>query len=201
MSMENLAIAIAGSAVDLGDQTFNEELALAASRNFGFVIENNTDADVTVVLFDDYKGAGTNVITDGVVVANVTCTATGDKTVAEFKKFFAKKPARVVMTQLESTSENQLNKTLIINESSIFGDQTPEKVPLSLYKDPGYQNNKLININRPYQLDDETQVSLVIPKRKAEGNPTQTTVNLFFGAIYNQARALYEIAKMSGAKV
>lgn len=90
---------------------------------------------------------------------------------------------------------------LIIQESSIFGDQSPEKIPLAAYKSENYLNNKLINVTRPYQLDDETKVSIVIPKRKAEGNPTETTINLFFGGVYNQAKALYDIARISGGKV
>jgi hypothetical protein len=199
--MDNLAIAIAAAPVDLGDQNFKTEKALGASRNFGMIIENNTDADVTVVLFDDYKGTGSNVVTDGTITTGVTGTSTGSKTIAEMKKYFAKKPARVLITQIESTSENQLTKALLINESSIFGDQPTETVNLAMFKDPGYLNNKLINVDRPYQLDDETKVAIVIPKRKSEDNPTQTTINLFFGAIYNQSKALYEVAKLSGAAV
>lgn len=198
----NPEIIASAAAIDLGGQlSFQTEQALMAERSFGFTITNDTGSDVTITLNDSYKGTGTNVIADGTITTNVTGASTSDKTIAEFKKYFAKKPGRVLMTQIESSDEAQLAKSLVTQEVSIWGDQPVKKIPLAAYKSPNYQNNKLINVNKPISFDDETLITLIVPKRAAEGSPTITTVTFFFGAVYNPALALYRLAQAGGGQV
>ena len=187
------------AALDLGNATnFGNEAANMGERFFTVTIENDTANDHEISLLPSYYTENTKLLTDGVIggVSGLTASSgSDDVTVDQFVASAMRYPTRVLRTQVECDNSAQLSKTLTLQEKSIFGNKTPQKINLASFKNAANPNEKIISVTQQYQLDAETEVKLIVPKRVAEGTPTTTTITFFCGASYNADLALYRLAQ------
>ncbi len=187
------------AAIDLGNATnFGNEAANMGERFFTVTIENNTTSDHEISLAPSYYTENAKLLTDGTIGGVTGLTASSgseDVTIDQFVAATLHYPTRVLRTQIECDNSSQLSKTMTLAEKSVFGNKTPQKINLASYKNPANPNEKLITVTQQYQLDAETEVKLIVPKRIAEGTPTVTTITFFCGASYNADLALYRLAQ------
>ncbi len=200
MTPAEMAAAIAKSPfIDLGTSpNFGWEKANMANRTLSFSIVNNTTDDHTILLCPSDTPSSDKIIADGVIggVSGLTCvSSTIGKTIADFLAHIAKKPTRVLGTQFESANPSQLNKTLAIQDKNFLdGNPAPLQIPLSTFKSRGDNDKTVMFVPNIYQVDDETEVSISVPARVAEGTPTRLDVTFHFGSALNYAKALYVMA-------
>lgn len=202
MANENLALAMAAAPVNLGDQSFNTELQLARKRSFGIKFTNNTANDVDIVICKSYfPDDGANIATDGTVGGVAIVSAKPGVTVEQFVQHTREFATRVPLTLISSNNGDvQFSTSITIQKkNSLEGNQTPETIDLSHYVDPKNPNERVLHVTRAMQFDRNHQVTLTIPKRIAENNPTITTFTFNCGATMNTDEGLEKIAAISGA--
>ncbi len=203
MNTAEIAASVAKSPfIDLGvSPTFGWEKANMQSRFFSFSIVNNTADDHTVLLCPSDVPSSDKVIKDaadgniGGVAGLTAVSSVPDKKISQFLAHVARKPQRIMATQFESANSSQLNKVFIIQDKSLFGDPAKEQIPLSSFKSRLDNDKTVVVVPNVYQMDDETEVSITVPARIAEGTPTRLDITLYFGANLNAAKALYTMAQ------
>lgn len=188
---------------DLGIGSWDKESDLSVERSFGFTIENNTGLPKKVYFTPSLDPTDpTMVVRDGDIIANLTCTAIGIKSIAQFQRHISTKPSRLMSIQLESDSTAQLSQQLTLQTKGLFGDEQPRSINLSLFKSTSAFNNKLIVIKAPQmQLDIDTECGLVIPGLMIAGvpSPVTSTFTFYFGAIYSESEIMYKLGMNYGS--
>lgn len=173
--------------VDFGGQGLDFARSVAANRQFIITISNQTGADKTIVLFEAYYAAayatGTLLAADGTIATSLTGTGS-PSTIAEMHAWVMANPTHVPVLRVSSTLSSQLQQTLYIRRKSPFKTLQDDFIAIGAYVSEANNNDKLVTVQRPFQLDNQTQVSIIIPSTAV------TTFTFYCGAVLNTAAAL-----------
>ncbi len=177
---------------------FSQEMA--TGKIFVITIANGSAAIQKVLLTpslspsDEYR-----VIRDGQIPtaagAGAIATLVGSgspSTIKEWLAYIADNPSRVLGFQVSSDSALQLAKIITITRKSPYGTLENELIPLVAYRSENAFNDKLATVRRPFQVDNQTEVTVDIP-----ANSTTSFV-LYMGASLNVAKALNDKAMIAG---
>jgi hypothetical protein len=193
--------------VHLGEEKYQTEFQLMKTREFGLVAENSSGADQKIILNPAYDydptapGAGTLIVDGESAIEGLSFSSNGAKTIKQLLMHCKIYAQRVLMTQVDSNKTSQLSKNLVLHEKTLHGDLPFETISFALNKDnKAVHGDKSMNFERIYQMDSDTEISIVIPKG-TPSDPTITTITLFMGAYYNPAFVLFNTARLAGARV
>lgn len=176
---------------------------IADGRIFTMMISNNVGSDETIMLcYGSEKtnavlGNGAGISTDGCIrtqngFASVAGTAQAfnaksmenNFTIEQLIAFVHKNPTRIIGLRVESDSNDQLKRSLLLRKKSPFRDLQTDHVRLAVHTDENTVRDGIVTVRMDYQLDDQTEVLLEIPAKST------TYVSFIFGAIHNEAKAL-----------
>lgn len=160
--------------------------SLATNRIFTMVITNTTGVGKNILLSPSYVpaiGANTHVIKEGLIIAGLNANG-NPKSIDEFIAWINLNPTQVVAMRLQSNLSAQLQTTMNIVRKSPFKSLENESINIGSFVSEANNNDKLVTVNRPFQMDNQTEISLFVP------DTAITTVTLFCGGVLNTAAAL-----------
>jgi len=185
--------------VDFGGKALDFASEIASDRIFSITV-NNAGAyggPITVLLTPSYiPSIAGNVVRDGGLsgAASVVCSG-APKTIAEFIAFIGRNPTAVVAMKVRSTHAEQLAQTINITRKSPFATLGSEQINLESFTTEIANNDKMVTVRRPFQIDDQTEVSVVVPQGAT------TTFTFYCGAVLNTAKALHSKSNRAGKNV
>lgn len=155
-------------------------------------ITNDSNADQLVILNPSYKpSTAARVVRDGVIPFEVGATtlvgAIDINTIAEALAWIAANPTEVLSVRITSNNPAQFSKSFK-TISRKFGQPPVEKI--YNFKKSRYQTQSdIIYMTDEIQLDNETELQVVVPAYVAEGTPTDTTFEFYYGASLSSSAA------------
>ncbi len=171
--------------VDFDGQGLDFARAVQAKRIINFTIVNaSTTVTRTVLLFPSYFPDLTNAqtLTDG-ASGNITGSAT-PASIAHMQAWVMLNPTQVLAMKIVTNQTNQLAQTLYLRRKSPFKTLTTDYIPLNAFTSEVNNNDKMVTVQSPFQLDNQTEIALdIVPS-------STTTITLFCGAVLNTAAAL-----------
>jgi hypothetical protein len=171
--------------VDFDGKGLSFASSIAANRVYTVTISNTTGANQTVLLCPSYVPSSANVVADGVIGGVANFIGSGSpKTIANFLAWVNVNPTHVVAMRIQSTLAAQLQQTMTFTRKSPFKDLETDLINLGSFVNEANNNDKLVTINRPFQMDNQTEISVPIPSTAV------TTFTFFCGAVLNTAAAL-----------
>lgn len=180
------------NAVDFGtEQSFN--------KDFKLVLTNDTDVEQLVILSPSCAPSDPNrVVRDGAIVLGLNCA--GDPhSIRQFLELVKQQPTRVLRTRIETNNLLAFTKNLELAEKRLGEADVKSRIKLEKYQDINANNDKIIYVTEQYQLDYETEISLVLPARANATTPAKITVTFEMGASLSTAAALANKAKAAFA--
>lgn len=180
--------------LDFGGKSLDFASEVGTNRVFSITISNTTGADQTVILCPSYIPSGANVATDGAIIANLVGTG-APKTIRNFLGFIALNPTSVVALKIVSTVDQQLAQTINILRKSPFRDLEAELINLASFSSEYAQNSKMLTVRRAFQLDNQTEVNVIVPSTAV------TTFTFYCGAVLNTSSALSSKSKRAGKNI
>jgi len=178
--------------VDFGGKNLDFASEIATDRIFSITIANTTGADQTVLLVPSYvPSIPANVATDGAIIVNLVGSG-APKTIKNFLSFVAMNPTSVVAMRITSNQDMQLAQVINILRKSPFRDLENEQIVISSFTTEFATNSKMVTIRRPFQIDNQTEVNVVVP------NNATTTFSFYCGAVLNTAKALNAKSNRAG---
>lgn len=186
--------------LDFGGQAVDFATEIATDRVFTCSFVNASGATRKVLLSPSYRPslAAGNILgapmKEGTIVDNAGALLTGagsPYSIDDFVAFFTKNATRVLAIKIQSTNEDQMAQQIVITPKSPFRALESQTVLLSSYTSEYATNNKMVTVRRPFQLDDQNEVSLDIPVGT-------TTVSFYCGALINNALTLSKKAARAG---
>ena len=182
--------------VDFDGQNLDFARAVKAKRIFTFTITNtSTTLDKTVILFPSYfpdTTGGQILLSDGAV--GVITGSSTPSTIEHMKAWAMLNPTQVTAMRIVSNNALQLQQTMYLRRKSPFKKLTDDYIPIGAFQSEVNNNDKMVTVNSPFQIDNQTEISLLIPLN------TTTSITFFCGAVLNTAAALNnKFRKAAGA--
>lgn len=175
-----------------GQQTsFRDEIQ--TGRRFTIKVDNSAAGAVeqTIIIFPSYAPSSANVIKDGAFlsIGGASLNATGQPgSINALLNFVFNNPTRCLGFKVQSSHSDQMSKSLLIKPKSPFRSLTDEPIFLEDYRNEHVFQDKMVTVNRRFQVDNQTELQAVI----AAG--AVTTFTFFFGATLNTAKGLQKKA-------
>lgn len=121
---------------------------------------------------------------------NALTSASGSPaTITEFYDFIAANPTRLLGLKVSSSTNTQLDQTIVYQEQSPFRSLQSRNIPLSSIADQNTFNRNLGKIQTPDMvISQQTRMALYIPAS------AETTVVFYCGAVLNTSLALQKKA-------
>ncbi len=183
---------------------------MATGRRFTITIDNTQgggeqaildSTDKAIILIPSYDPQGGVVVTDGVQnVSSVPGNAAFNQLVAvrgvpeklkALQEWIKSNPVRCLGFKLEATNILQMGMHMTIAPRSPFRKLESENIYIHDYKTENQYNDKVASIQRPFQMDGQTDIILNVSKNAV------TTITFYFGAALNTAKALRKKANIA----
>lgn len=180
--------------IDFGGKDLDFASEIATDRVFTYTITNATAGTLTALLCPSYSPntpAGTYPIVEGVMVANFSASGS-PKTITNFLAFINVNPTSIIAMKIVSNVSAQLAAVMNIVRKSPFRDLETEQIVLGSYTSEINNNDKMVTVRRPFQMDNQTEISLPIPAGAT------TSITFYCGAVLNTARALNNKSNRAG---
>lgn len=178
--------------VDFGGNGVDFANEIGTDRVYSMTITNTTGATQTVILCPSYVPSNAAaVIRDGVIIANLSAVG-APKTIANFLGFIAQNPTSVVAFRVSTDNTQMLYQTITLTRKSPFRDLESEYIPLGSFTTEFATNDKMVTVRRPFQMDNQTELSVTIP------TATNVTFTFYCGAVLNTSKALNNKSKRAG---
>jgi len=190
------------SLIDFNNDAIDFNSQNKFDKIFKVTVINSGTSDQVVILNPSRKPSSPlRVIKDGVIAYTSGATdlnSTGyPNTIAELLAYLVEKPTRVVSLKIQSTNSAQLSQALTFTYRDVFATPGSERINLDKYTSEFAQNDKLITVTKEFQLDNDTELSIVVPAAMSSSNPTQTVFTFVFGASIDVAGSLKRKRTMS----
>lgn len=114
------------------------------------------------------------------------------KPLNNIQAFIKNNPLRCLGFKFDSDNIAQNSEVAIIRPQSPFRNLEDETIAFDDFTKPSDFRDKMILVNRPFQLDDQTDFLFGV----APG--TAVNITFYFGAALNKAKALHKKAKAAG---
>lgn len=182
--------------VDFTDDAPDFKNQSKLDKVFKITVSNNNAADQLVIINPSRKPSyPLRVIQDGNIpyASGATdLTASGSpNTIAELLAYIKDCPSRVLTVKVASNNSAQISNSLIITHRNVFAQPGSETINLDKYTDEYAPNDKLVTVKKEFQLDNDTELGIVIPAAMTVGsNPTITTFSFTFGGSLTLSGAL-----------
>ena len=148
-------------------------------------------SDKNIILIPSFNPQGGTVVVDGAQNIQGTHAAPQElritgvpETLVSLQKWIERNPVRCLGFKLESTNTLQMGKFLTIAPRSPFRKLESENIYIQDYKTENQYNDKVATINRPFFMDNQTDIIFQVSKNSI------TTITFYFGAALNTAKAL-----------
>lgn len=157
--------------------------ASAAGQTYVINVSNsNAVASEEVILFGWAKFANVARFGSG---ANITVTmGTSNLTYAQMLFQSGVQPFEVALTRIETSSQTQLQTSLLFNYQDATGTTYAKPLVVSSYKSPDQFQNNMIDYSDPYQINANTYLSFTVQPS------TQVRLSLFVSAQVNVANPI-----------
>jgi hypothetical protein len=166
---------------------------IASKNTFSIVVINNTGLAQNVYLFASYAtkltavANGTLLLKDGVITGlpGATLNASGTpKTIANFLAFLDINPTNIVGFKVSSNVADMVAAKMTIENQCPYKNLENHFIDFASYTSEINNNDKMVTINEPFQVDSQTDVYLNITDQ------SRTTFTFYIGASLNTAHAL-----------
>lgn len=196
--------------VDFGGDGNNSHFGaeIISQRRFTITLINNFLVEKQALICPSYApslpagNANGAPILDGafITVGADTATASGSpKTIAELLAFISKNPTRLIGMKITSNVTDQLAKQVVVQRKSPFATLQDEFIDLASYTREEANNDKMVTVRGlNYQFDEQTEIRFPMAAGTGAGNPSRTTITLYFGAVLNTASGLNKKSARAG---
>ena len=187
-----------GDAIDFASQQKMDKI-------FKVTIVNANSADQLVILNPSrYPSNPLRVIRDGNIPYTsgaADLSATGyPNTIAELLLFLKDNPTRVCALKVQTNNAAQLGNALTFTYRDVFAQPGSERISLDKYTTEYATNDKLVTVTKEFQLDNDTELGIIVPAAVTSGGSTINTTTIFtftFGASLSTATALRNKRQLS----